>query len=57
MLLKNERKKRNPSLVMAVGALAAVGAVSIIRASKKFVRNAKERVGGLLRPPSDAQDV
>ncbi len=57
MLIKNERKKRNPTLVMAVGALAAVGAVSIVRGAKRVVKGAGERVRGLLHMPSSEEDV
>ncbi len=53
MLMKNERKKRNPTLIMTVGALAAVGAVSIVRGAKRIVRNTGERVRGLLRAASE----
>ncbi|MBQ2793294.1 MAG: hypothetical protein IKL79_02070 [Clostridia bacterium] len=57
MLMKNERKKRNPTLVMTVGALAAVGAVSIIRGAKRMVKGAGERVRGLLHSASEDDGV
>ncbi len=57
MLIKNERKKKNPTLVMAVGALAAVGAVSIVRSVKRIVKCTGERVRGFLHAQSGEEDV
>lgn len=52
MLIKSERKKKNGVLVMAVGALATVGVVSIVRGAKRVVRCAGDRVRGFLRATS-----
>ena len=57
MLIKSERKKRNPALVMTVGALAAVGAISIVRGARRVMKNAGEKVKGLIRQDSDCEDI
>lgn len=56
MLIKHERKKRNPTLVMTVGALAAVGAVTIVRGAKRIVRCTGEKVRGVLRVRGDGEE-
>ena len=57
MIIKNDRKKKNPTLVMTVGALAAVGVISIVRGAKKMVKGTADKVKGLLHPPSDIDDI
>ena len=52
MIMKTERKRKSGVLIMAVGAMAAVGAVSIVRGAKKMVKGAGDRVRGFLRSPS-----
>ena len=56
MIMKTERKRKSGVLVMAVGALAAVGAVSIVRGAKKMVKGASDRVRGFLRSPSGEEE-
>jgi len=55
MFMKSERKKRNPALIMTVGALAAIGAASIIRGGKSLVRNIGCRVKGLISTAADEE--
>lgn len=57
MLINSERKKRNPTLVMTVGALAAVGAITLVRGAKRVMKNAGEKVKGIIRHDSDCDDI
>lgn len=56
MIMKTERKRKSGVLVMTVGALAAVGAVSIVRGAKKMVKGASDRVRGFLHSPSGEEE-
>ena len=57
MLIKSERKKRNPTLVMTVGALAAVGVISLVRGAKRVMKNTGEKVKSLIRHEGDSEDI
>ena len=57
MLVKSERKKRNPALVMTVGALATVGVISIVRGAKRVMKTTGEKVKGLIRHADDCEDI
>lgn len=57
MLINSERKKRNPTLVMTVGALAALGAITLVRGAKRVMKNAGEKVKGIIRHDSDCDDI
>ena len=57
MFTKGERKKKNPTLVMTVGALAAVGAISIIRGAKRVMKSTGEKLKGLIHPACDSEDI
>lgn len=57
MLSKSERKKRNPALVMTVGALATVGVISIVRGAKRVMKTTGEKVKGLIRHADDCEDI
>ena len=43
---KTERKKHTAPVILTVGALAAIGAVSITRSGKQMLKNAKDKVMG-----------
>lgn len=49
MFTKAERKRKSPALIMTVGALAAVGVVSIVKSGKKFVKGAADKMRSLVR--------
>ena len=57
MFTKGERKKKNPTLVMTVGALAAVGVISLVRGAKRVMKSTGEKVKGLLHPADDGEDI
>lgn len=46
---KNERKKRHPIMKMLVGAFAALGACTVVSAGKNLVKNAGEKMSGLMK--------
>ena len=43
---KTERKTRTAPVILTVGALAAIGAVSITRSGKKMIKNGVDKVKG-----------
>lgn len=45
---KTERKKHSAACILAIGALAAIGALSITRRGKSMVRDAKNKMKNLL---------
>ena len=53
MFGKSERKRRNPTLTLAVGALAAIGAVSIVKCGKRVVGELGKKVKTIMRGCSD----
>ena len=46
---KTERKKGHPALALTVGALAVVGAISIVNSSKRWVMDKSKRVAGFVK--------
>ena len=53
--MKNERKRKNPALVMTIGALAAVGAASIVRGAKTLLHNMSCRMKGIVHSDDDCK--
>ena len=56
MFGKSERKRRNPTLTLAVGALAAIGAVSIVKCGKKIAGEVGRKMKAIIRGASDECD-
>ena len=52
---KNERRKTSFVTVMAIGALATVGAVGIFRKGKEAVGCAFEKIKGVIKRDNDCQ--
>ncbi len=48
---KSERKSRSATFILAVGALAAVGAVSITKCGKQMMRCMCTKVKGFFKNP------
>ena len=46
LLRKTDRKKHTAPVILTVGALAAIGAVSITKSGKQMLKNATNRVKG-----------
>ena len=46
---RNERKKGHPMLAVAVGALAVVGAMSVITCGKQWVCDKGRRMAGFVK--------
>ncbi len=46
---KTERKKHSACVILTIGALAAIGAVSITRCGKQMVKNVTSKVTGLFK--------
>lgn len=58
---KNERKSRGTCVILAIGALAAIGAVSITRTGKQMLNEACCKVKGFFAKtksmcPTDTED-
>lgn len=49
MFGKSEKKRGHPGLAIAVGALAVVGAVSIVSTGKKWVMDKTGRMMGFMK--------
>lgn len=49
MFGKSEKRKGHPGLAIAVGALAVVGAVSIVNTSKRWVMDKTGRMVGFMK--------
>lgn len=43
---KTERKKHTAPVILTVGALAAIGAVSITRSGKRMIKNTADKIKG-----------
>ena len=46
---KNERKKHSACLILTVGALAAVGALTITKRGKEIWTSAKDKMTGMFK--------
>ena len=51
---KTERKKHSAFVIMAIGALAAVGAVSITKCGKQILCEARNKVMGFFKKDGDS---
>ena len=49
---KTERKRYGTCFILAVGALATVGAITVVRYGKQMVKDAEGKVKGLLQKKS-----
>ncbi len=57
MFGKSERKRRNPTLTLAVGALAAIGAVSIVKCGKRIMCEVGKKMKAVMRGASEECDL
>ena len=53
MFMKSEKRKKNPALIMTVGALAALGAASIIRTGRAVISSIGCKLKGVVRFPEE----
>lgn len=49
MLFKSEKRRRHPGMKLAVGALAMVGAVSLVNSAKRTVKEKSKKIIGMFR--------
>ena len=56
MFFKSDKKRRHPVLVLMTGALAAVGAASLVNTSKRWMCEKGRKVMGMFRPMAFLQD-
>ena len=52
---RTERKRRSAPVILTVGALAAIGAVSITRRGKEMLTSAAEKVKGFFSKSGTSQ--
>lgn len=49
LFAKNERKKRHPIVKMMIGGFAALGACTVVSATKSLVRNTGEKISAVMK--------
>jgi len=54
---KSERKRMNPYVTMAIGTLAVIGAVSIVRCGKRMVRHTCDKMTCMVRQVMNRNEV
>ena len=53
---KNEKKRGHPGIALTMGALAVVGAVSLVNTSKRWVKDKSKKVVGFFRGMGMSED-
>ena len=49
LFAKNERKKRHPIIKMMIGGFAALGACTVVSATKSLIRNTGDKIGAVMK--------